>query len=481
MSTAYQEFLAGKRFRPPRSDLASQSKIHPSLFGFQRQIVEWALERGRCAIFADTGLGKTRMQVEWAHAVHESTAGSVLMLAPLAVTAQTAAEARSMNVDVRYAREQSDVVGQGLWITNYERLDRFDPALFIGVVLDESSILKSFSGVRKRALVAAFRSTPYRLCCTATPAPNDIEELCNHADFLGVMTAQEMRSTFFIADNRGQFMKYRIKGHARGAFFRWMTAWSIFLRMPSDLGWPDDGFVLPPLTIGARYFATDWVPDGQLFATDDLGGVKGRAELRRNEVVPRCAAALELVDAEPDQSWLFWCGTNRESAALASGLRDRMDPSIVAEVRGSDDPEDKASALLSFADGGMRCLITKPSLAGFGMNFQRCARMAFVGLSDSYEQYYQAIRRCWRYGQTRPVDAHLVLAEPERAILANVRRKESLSRALSDGVISGALEAQRNVLRGTSAGDSYEPTSLLTIPEWLVEEDAWTSQQPISP
>jgi helicase-like protein len=474
MNAMYAEFLAGKRFRAPLSNLGvNPDALHPSLFGFQSQIVRWAVERGRCAVFADTGLGKTRMQVEWARVVHEATGGSVLILAPLAVTAQTVAEARQLGVDVRYVRERSEVTGPGLWITNYERLDRFDPARFVGVVLDESSILKAFSGVRKRALVTAFRATPYRLCCTATPAPNDLEELCNHADFLGVMTAQEMRSTFFIADNRGQFMKYRIKGHAREAFIRWMTTWSIFLRMPSDLGWPDDDYLLPPLNIEARYFGSDWAPEGQLFATDDLGGVQGRAELRRNELGPRCRTALELFDAEPDESWLIWCGTNAESALLATGLRTRIGAAIVAEVRGSDDPDCKASALLAFADGGVRCLVTKPSLAGFGMNFQRCARMAFVGLSDSYEQYYQAIRRCWRYGQKRPVDVYVVLAEPERAILANVRRKEAQARTLADGVMAGALEAQRQALRGTTKGDSYEPRLPLTLPDWLTEEVPW--------
>lgn len=460
MST-YADFLAAKRKVHPDAGIdVEPDAVHPSLFGFQRDLTRWALRKGRAAIFADTGLGKTRMQVEWARL----TGVRALILAPLAVAHQTIREADAIGVAVRYVRNQDEADrydSRTIVITNYERLHLLNPSTFDAVVLDESSILKAFSGTTKKALVASFRDTPFRLACTATPAPNDIEELCNHADFLGVMSPQEMRSTFFIADSRGEFMRYRLKRHAHDAFYRWLSSWACAIKRPSDLGYDDDGFVLPGLDVTAHVVDTDWRPDGQLFATG-LSGVSDQAAVRKATTADRVARVVDLVSAEPDEAWLVWCGTNDESELLAKSLPDAV------EVRGSDDPDDKAVALERFADGDVRILVTKPTIAGFGMNFQRCARMAFCGLGYSYEQYYQSLRRCHRFGQTRTVHAHIVLAEPERDIYAAVLDKERQAQALTGGLLAGMADfTKQELFAGTSKGDSYEPTEPAAVPPWM--------------
>jgi hypothetical protein len=457
VTLTYDAFLASKRrVVTDVGRLIEPDECHPSLFEFQRDITGWSVRKGRSAIFADTGLGKTRMQVEWARLIGERT----LILAPLAVAKQTIREAAELGVEISYAHDQAEATGT-LAISNYERLDRFDPATFGAVVLDESSILKAFSGVTKRALVATFKDTPYRLCCTATPAPNDLEELCNHADFLGVMKPNEMRSTFFIADSRGEFMRYRLKRHAREAFFRWLASWAMAVKRPSDLGYDDGPFVLPGLDIEAHFIGTDWRPAGRLFATE-LQGVTETAEVRKATTPDRVAKAVELVKREPDEAWLLWCGTNDESSLLTSRI-----PGAV-EVKGSDAPDEKAARLFDFAEGRTQILVTKASIAAFGLNFQRCARMAFVGLGYSYEQYYQALRRCHRFGQTRKVEAHIILSEPERPIYATVLDKERQAAELSGGLLAEVRDYERaELLQGTSAGDSYEPTEEARVPQWL--------------
>ncbi len=456
----YADFLAGKaRTVHDAGPHCTPDDVHPSLFDFQRHITAWAVRKGRAAIWADTGLGKTRMQVEWCRLV----GGRALILAPLAVAEQTVREAASIGVRAAYVRDQAeaDALAPG-WIavTNYDRLHLIDPAAYRAVVLDESSILKAFSGATKKALIKAFRATPYRLACTATPAPNDIEELCNHADFLGVMTANEMRSTFFIADSRGQFMKYRLKGHAHGAFYQWLASWAIACRTPADLGFDGSAYELPPLSIEATFVPTGWAPDGELFAAR-LEGVTQRAQVRRETLNARVRAAVDLVLAEPDEPWLIWCGLNSEADAMAEALG-------AVNVQGSDPADVKAARLLDFAAGRIPRLVTKTAVAGFGLNLQVCARMAFVGLSDSYEAYYQAIRRCHRYGQTRPVHAHLILADVERPILANVLAKEATARQVSAGLVAEvAAENRAELFHGTSKGDDYDPRRPLRLPEWM--------------
>lgn len=457
MSVEYAEFLQAKTYRAPASghDVPPED-VHPRLFPFQRDIVRWAVRKGRAAVFADTGLGKTYMQLEWARLTGERT----LILAPLAVAQQTIREAAALGIEVEYARHQ-DEAGASITITNYERLDRFDTTAFGAVVLDESSILKAFSGVTKRALIERFRATPWRLCCTATPAPNDIEELCNHAHFLGVMTPAEMRSTFFIADSRGEFMKYRLKRHAKVPYYRWMASWAMAVKRPSDLGYEDDGFVLPPLNVRTVTVDAEWRPSGKLFAIG-LQGVTERAEVRKATVEQRVRAASDLIASEPDESWLVWCGLNAEGRQLREAL------GYGTLVEGSDDPDDKAAALLAFAEGRDRVLITKASIAGFGLNLQRCARVIFLGLNDSFELYYQAVRRCWRFGQTRPVDVHVVISAPEGPIWENVRRKEAQAVELSTELVAHAAEYERSeLMAGTSAADDFMPRREMEVPSWI--------------
>jgi hypothetical protein len=346
----------------------------------------------------------------------------VLILAPLSVARQTVREAAKLDEDVRYVRSQAEVKTVGTFITNYEMAEHFDPGEFDALVLDESSVLKNVDGKTRRRLTERFARVPLRLACTATPAPNDASELCNHAEFLGVMSRAEMLAAYFINDERD----WRLKGHAAGPMFQWMASWAMALRRPSDIGFEDGGFVLPPLEIVAEVVDVALEAEGQLFPTA-LGGVGGRARVRRETLAARCERAVEL--AERPGQWIVWCGLNDEAHAIAAELGDAVN------VEGSWKPDEKALALEAFQDGEARVLVTKPSIAGFGMNFQNCHQMAFVGLSDSYESYYQAIRRCWRFGQVEPVRAHVVVSELEQQIVANVRRKEVEAAAMTDRLV----------------------------------------------
>jgi hypothetical protein len=463
----YEDFLRSKDRTFIGVGLPTNPEDLPeALFDFQRAITAWACGKGRAAIWADTGLGKTVMEAAWLDRMTGPEEHG-LILAPLAVTHQTVREAkRLLDMDITYVRNAAESARHRLSICNYERLDDLDPSMYTAVVLDESSILKSFSGTTKRALVERFKRTPYRLSASATPAPNDLEELCNHADFLGVMAPQEMRSTFFIADSRGQFMKYRIKGHAESAFYGWLASWAMACRTPSDLGFDDDGYILPGLNITAHYVESEYKPEGELFLAR-LNGITERATVRKATLAERCELAARLVEAESDDSWLIWCGLNDESTTLARLIEDAV------EVAGSDPPQAKADALMDFADGRIRALVTKPSIAGMGMNFQSCARMVFVGLNDSYEQYYQAIRRCYRFGQEREVHVHIVLSDAEESIYANVLAKEQVAKETASGLIGAVAERNRaELFKGTSKADSFEPTLALRLPAFLCHREA---------
>lgn len=430
MSVSYRDFLARKAATTPETGhLIDAADAHPMLHPWQREIVAWAVRTGRAAIWADTGLGKTVMQLEWARL----SGATALVVAPLAVCQQTVREAAKLDITARYVRSGTDVTGPGIWVTNYEMAERFDPARLDAVVLDEASILKNSDGKTRALLIQHFADVPARLSCTATPAPNDPEELTNQAAFLGHSTRVNMLAAYFVHDSDG----WRLKGHARGPMFRWMSSWAVAIRRPSDMGHPDDGYQLPGLDIQTHVLAVDTEVEGQLFATD-LGGVGGRAKVRRETLTARCERAAQLVADEPDEPWLIWCGLNDEADMLA-----RLVPDAV-NVRGSMTPEQKADALTGFAEGAIRRLITKPSIAAFGLNWQHCARMVFVGLNDSYEAYYQAIRRCHRYGQTRVVHAHIVLSDLEGQIAANVARKEREASALTAELVA-AMQAGRHL------------------------------------
>ncbi len=429
--TAYADFLAAKTSGVPDHGITvTADDVNPYLHDWQRELVAWAAGRGRAAIWADTGLGKTLMQIEWARLM--SCGGRALIVAPLAVCAQTAREAEKVGVTATYVRDGNDL-DPGMYVTNYEMVDHFDPADFDAVVLDEASILKAHDGKTRTKLIRHFAPVPYRLACTATPAPNDPEELTNQAEFLGVMDRVNMLAAYFIHDSDG----WRLKGHARSPMFAWMASWAVAIRRPSDMGYPDDGYNLPGLNIESHLIEVPIEQEGQLFATD-LGGVGGRAAVRRSTMTARCERAAELVAAEPDEPWLIWCGLNDEADMLAQLIPDSVN------VHGGWSPEDKAEALLGFADGKIRRLITKPSLAAFGLNWQHCARMAFVGLSDSYEAYYQSIRRCYRYGQERVVDVHIVLSQLESQIADNVRRKEQDAAMVATQMVRAMQEGKRS-------------------------------------
>lgn len=361
-------------------------------------------------MWEDTGLGKTFQQLEWARLSGRSS----LIIAPLAVCQQTIREAEKLGIRAMYVREFDAVDESGVWVTNYENVPKCNPAAFDAVVLDESSILKQSDGKTRSMLIDWARDIPHRLACSATPAPNDPEELTNQAEWLGRMSRTHMLAAYFIHDNDG----WRLKGHARRPMVQWMAQWASALTKPSDVGGDDTGYNLPGLDVVPEIVHAEIEAEGQLFATD-IGGVTGRSELRRKTLTARVDRAAALVAAEPNEPWLLWCGLNAEADALAAAIPDAVN------VHGSLDPDDKARLLLDFADGKYRVLVTKPSIASLGMNWQHCARMAFVGLGDSYEQYYQAIRRCYRYGQQRVVRAHVIVSDLESQIATNVARKES--------------------------------------------------------
>jgi|SRR5579875_462075 len=418
--TTYADFLAAKAKRVPEvGRQVDLEDIHPMLHPWQARIVQWAVRKGRAALFEDTGLGKTIQQVQWA-----SLSGDrALILAPLSVARQTVREAAKVDTEVRYVRHQDQVSGPGIYITNYEMADRFNASSFDAVVLDESSCIKAHDRQTRQRLTAQWRDVPARLVATATPAPNDHEELCNQAEFLGVMPRAEMLGAYFVHDDDG----WRLKGHAHRPMYQWMASWAIAMRRPSDLGYPDEGYKLPPLRILEEVVDAELEQVGQLFATD-LGGVGGRHRIRRQTLDDRVERAVELAGMDREQ-WIIWCGLNAEAEAMTEAI----DGSV--NVEGSMSPEAKAEALEAFQDGEFRVLVSKPSVCGWGMNFQNCHKMAFLGLSDSFESYYQAIRRCWRYGQAKVVEAHIVVSDLELQIVDNVRRKEEEAARMIDELV----------------------------------------------
>lgn len=424
MSDNYKAFLASKVVTACAvGHQVGEAVINPALFPFQRHAVRWALAKGRAALFADTGLGKTIMQSEWARLA----AGTSLILAPLAVAEQTVREASRFGITITFCRSQADVQ-PGINITNYDRLHHFDPEAFGAIVLDESSILKAFDG-KTRKQIEAFASTiPYRLACTATPAPNDLIELTNHAEFLGVMKGKEIIALFFTQDGNTTHA-WRLKGHAKADFWRWMSSWALAIRKPSDLGFSDDGYDLPALNVHQVTVESEPAADGALFALE-AEGLLERQRARRRSLPDRVQACAALVNAHADEPWIIWCDLNSEADALVESIPGAL------EVRGSDTPEHKAQAMLDFAEGRLRVLVTKPSIAGFGMNWQHCARVAFVGLSDSFEQFYQAVRRCWRFGQQREVECYVITSAAEGAVVRNIQRKEQQAREMMDNLIN---------------------------------------------
>lgn len=431
----YQEFIAGKRRRSVASGI-EVSELHRDLYPWQADVVRWALRKGRAAIFEDCGLGKTFQQLEWGARVP----GDVLLLAPLAVGRQTEEEAARFGIDARVSRDGSRAAK--ITITNYERLHLFDASRYAGVILDESSILKSMDGSTKNRLISTFAQTPYRLACTATPAPNDHMELGNHAEFLGVSTMAEMLATYFCHDG-GETSVWRLKGHAVADFWAWVASWAVMIRRPSDIGYPDGDYALPPLDIRIHEVSANITREGELFGMPLLA-LDEQRKARRATLAARVAKAADLANASSDQV-LVWCELNDESDALESGIAGAV------SVSGADDDDVKADRMSGFAAGDVRCLVTKPKIAGFGMNWQGCAEMVFVGLSHSYEQFYQAVRRCWRFGQARPVVVHVVTSDAERAILENIQKKQAAADEMAARMVSMMQGTTMDELRVASA------------------------------
>lgn len=451
----YSEFLKNKAVVDLPTGLKCIPELNPSLYDFQRDITGWGLKRGRAAIFADCGLYKTGMQAEWAKHIP----GNVLILAPLAVAPQTVRLAKNnLDIDISYCRDQAQVK-PGITITNYEMLEHFDPSYFTGIVLDESSILKSYSGKFRNLIIESFQKTPYRLACTATPAPNDFMELGNHSEFLGVMSRTEMLSMFFVHDG-GETSKWRLKGHAENDFWKWMCSWAVNIRKPSDIGYDDGGFKLPTMAIKQHTVKVGQAPDGFLFPVEALT-LQERQQERKATVNDRVAECARIVALNPNEQWLIWCNLNDESAKLKAAI-----PGAV-EVKGADSIEHKEKSVIGFQDGSIKVLVSKASMFGYGLNLQNCANMAFVGLSDSYEQFYQAVRRCWRFGQKRHVNVHVITAETEGAVVRNIQRKEEDAMRMADNMIEHMKEIETENIKGMTADKTvYNPQIEMIIPNW---------------
>jgi DNA modification methylase/superfamily II DNA or RNA helicase len=474
MTTEYQQFIESKRIVAQRSGFdVNPSQVHPALFPFQRDIVCWALRKGRAAVFADTGLGKTRIQIEWARLTGQNT----LIVAPLSVARQTVREGQRIGVDVHYVRSQGQVGDDGIYITNYEMIEHFDPSCFGAVVLDESSILKALDGKTRRLLTEMFAETPYRLCCTATPAPNDRTEIGNHSEFLGITKMTDMLAMFFIHANKevisdvggiklrrklgndnGQ--EWRLKHHSEQAFYRWMASWAMSIRKPSDLGYDDSDFVLPPLSVHPLWIDYDFVPENQLVFTG-LNGLAGHRTVRKETTTLRCEKAAELVNTSSEQ-WIVWVGLNDESRIMAGLIPDSV------EVTGSDSPEAKAEAIEAFQDGKYRVLVTKCSIGGFGLNLQNAHNQVFVGLSYSWEEWYQAIRRCYRFGQKHPVNIHVVLTEVEREVFDTIMSKEAVAKDMSEQLIQSVKGYEMDELNSNQE-------SIFNYQEASFSGDGWTA------
>lgn len=461
---SYQDLLARKRVAFEPRGLAKVPALNSAMFPHQAHTTDFLLRSGCGAAFLDTGLGKSFVALEWGRVIVEHTNRSVLMLAPLAVGPQHQREAEKFGIAARYVREPDEITGSGIWITNYERLDKFDLDQFAGVILDESSILKSFTGATTRKLISAFKRMPYRLACTATPAPNDHMELGNHSEFLGAMDSREMLSRWFINDTSSASQAWRLKGHAASSYWDWVASWARCVAKPSDLGFSDDGFALPPLAECLHRVGTDLTADAgedrdgqaRMFRETENSATSIHRE-KRITLEGRADAIAAAVAADPGEPWIVWCDTDDEADALTSRIGGAI------EVRGSMSPDLKEDRLTAFSSGHAPVLVSKPRICGYGLNWQHCARMAFVGLSFSYEAYYQAVRRCWRFGQKRSVEVHIALADTERPILDAVRLKAAAHEMMKTEMVA----AMRRAHQSAEAKVTYQPRKRLEAPAWL--------------
>lgn len=465
MIETYEQFLARKAVSAPPVGFEPR-RLPKALKPFQRDIVTWACRRGRAAIFAATGLGKTLQELAWAQQVVRHTGGQVLLFTPLAVAEQTVQEAIKFGIkDVSYAPEHGKV-GGSIVVTNYDRRDKFDLSEFAGIICDESGILKSHEGKTRQELTEAVRDIPYLLCGSATPAPNDYTELGQHSEFLGVMSAKEMLAMFFVHEGsvRADEGKadWRLKGHAQDEFWRWVASWAVMIRHPRELEYDEPGYDLPPLNMHQVTVRLEHeYANGMLFPTE-AATLQERIGARRDTIAERVKAAAEIVASKPDEPWLLWCNLNAEADALTAAI-----PGAV-NVQGKDNPEDKIRNLLGFRNGKPRVLVSKPSIAGRGLNWQHCSNMVFVGLTDSFEAVFQAVRRCWRFGQDREVNVYMVASEIEGAVVKNLQAKERKYEAMAEAMAVHMKDLTRAAVRGGRVSTStYQPEKTMELPSWL--------------
>lgn len=458
----YEDFLKTKSVQAEASGFDCDDR-NPALFGWQNDIVKWALKKGKCAIFSDCGTGKTRLLLQWAQKIHDHENAPILILTPLAVAQQTKREGVKCGIDVRVVRDQNECVN-GLNVTNYEMLTHFDPERFVGVVLDESSIIKHKDGKTRKLIQDMFERTKYKLCCTATPAPNDYMELGTHAQFLGVMKQTEMLATFFVHDG-GETQNWRLKGHAEKKFFEWVAGWACCFRRPQDLGYTEEGYDLPELRVHEVTVESKGteLENGQMMLFAPVGKtLLERRSARRNSLEDRVRKAAEIANGTNEQV-LVWCDLNSESKALTEAIRGAV------EVEGSMPLEQKEDGVLGFLNGENRVLVSKPSIAGFGINAQNAHIEIFVGLSDSFEQYYQAVRRCWRFGQDQPVDVYIIISDAEGAVKENIRRKQADAERMTGELIEYTKEFLKSDLRQTKRDvDEYYAFEEMEVPQWML-------------
>ncbi len=466
-SQAYRDFIsAKKKYAEPSGFIIDPSDLSPSLFPWQRDVVSYALRTGRAALFEECGLGKTIQQLEWGYQVARKTRGNVLCLCPLAVAQQTLRAAEQFDIGrgslpiIMAASQDQIPFTNGIVITNYEKLDKFRSESFAGVILDESSILKSYNGKTKQALCRSFSSTPFRLAATATPSPNDLMELGNHSEFLGAMPSSEMLSVWFIND-AAHVGKYRLRGHAHEDFWRWVSSWAVCLSSPADLGYSSEGYDLPPLEIIEHEVGCeDGEPgSGQLFRNDSINATSIHREKRisLNERTERTAA---IVNGSAE-AFTVWCETNEESELLAKLIPDAV------EVRGSQADTKKVELLDRFSTGQARVIVTKPSIAGFGVNWQHCHNAVVCGLSYSFEKFYQLVRRHYRFGQKHPVRIHVVNSPAEQVVWRAIKGKEANHQLMQSGMSNAMRESQMEFVRGVRKLRQYEAVRGMELPGWL--------------
>lgn len=448
----YNDFL-NKKLLNIKTTGFEPYQTHERLFNFQKDLVNWSIRRGKSAIWAGCGLGKTIMQISWADQVSRHTGKPVLILAPLAVSEQTIMEGKKIDVHVNH-------YGSGnIQINNYEQIHNMDCSQFVGIVLDESSCLKSFSSKHKMQIIEAFHATPYKLCCSATPSPNDFTEIGNHAEHLNICSRSEMLATYFVHDS-GETQKWRLKGHAEKAFFEWLATWAVMMSKPSDLGYSNDGYDLPEL-IYHQHIVKSKVSFGNLFY-DMAATLDERRKARKESLQERCALAADL-SKYSDKPWIYWCDLNDESKTIS-----KMVDGIV-EVEGSLKNDVKASRMIGFSNGDFKKLVTKVKMAQFGLNWQHCNNMVFVGLSDSFEAFYQAVRRCWRFGQKKPVNVHVIISEKEGNVLQNIKNKESKAEEMQRKMIECMADISKTEINNSSKNTiEYNPLQQMELPSWML-------------